>query len=81
MALYEAAASRVPETRHVHNNTCLDLLAIATEMLYGELEYRKGNYDEAFAHLRKSIELDDALPYDEPGAGCSRPAMPTRAAP
>ena len=66
VALYEAAASRVPDTRHVHNNTCLDLLAIATEMLYGELEYRKGNYDEAFAHLRKSIELDDALPYDEP---------------
>ena len=66
VALYEAAASRVPETRHVHNNTCLDLLAIASEMLYGELEYRKGNYDEAFAHLRKSIELDDALPYDEP---------------
>jgi tetratricopeptide (TPR) repeat protein len=65
-ALYEAAVARVPEERHVHNNTCVDLLAVATEMLNGELEYRKGNFDEAFAHLRKSIELDDALPYDEP---------------
>jgi tetratricopeptide (TPR) repeat protein len=64
--LFEATVSRVPESRHVHNNTCVDLLAIAAEMLSGELEYRKGNYDVAFAHLRKSIELDDNLPYDEP---------------
>ncbi|MEZ4523756.1 MAG: tetratricopeptide repeat protein [Thermomicrobiales bacterium] len=48
------------------NNTALDILAIAAEMLYGELEYRKGNFEDAFAHLRKSIELDDGLPYDEP---------------
>ena len=35
-------------------------------MLTGELEYRRGNFDIAFAHLRRSVELDDALPYDEP---------------
>jgi tetratricopeptide (TPR) repeat protein len=35
-------------------------------MLDGELEYRRENYDAAFAHLRRSIELDDNLPYDEP---------------
>ncbi|CAN5803732.1 hypothetical protein BH23CHL2_BH23CHL2_32690 [soil metagenome] len=64
--LFEAAMSRVPETRYLFNNTAIDILAIAAEMLYGELEYRKGNYDEAFAHLRRSIELDDGLPYDEP---------------
>ena len=44
----------------------LDILAIAAEMLNGEVEYRKGNYDVAFAHLRRSVELDDSLPYDEP---------------
>ena len=32
----------------------------------GELEYRKGNHDAAFAHLRRSVELSDGLPYDEP---------------
>ena len=32
----------------------------------GEMEYRKGNFEKAFAHLRKSVELDDNLPYDEP---------------
>jgi tetratricopeptide (TPR) repeat protein len=65
-ALFEAALSRVPDTRYLFNNTCLDILAIAAEMLNGELEYRKGNYEVAYAHLRKSIELDDGLPYDEP---------------
>ncbi len=63
---FRAACKRVPETRRVHNNRVIDLLAIADEMLTGELEYRRGNFDLAFAHLRRSVELDDSLPYDEP---------------
>jgi tetratricopeptide (TPR) repeat protein len=63
---FMAAKTRVPESRRVHNNTVVDLLAVAEEMLNGELEYRKGNHDAAFAHLRRSVELDDGLPYDEP---------------
>jgi len=35
-------------------------------MLEAELSYRKGDFDEAFDHLRRSVELDDNLPYDEP---------------
>ena len=65
-AAFLAAKARVPDTRRVHNNIVPDLLDIAEEMLNGELEYRRGNYDVAFAHLRKSVELDDNLPYDEP---------------
>jgi tetratricopeptide (TPR) repeat protein len=65
-ALFLAAKARVPESRRVHNNTVIDLLGIAEEMLNGELEYRKGDYDVAYAHLRRSVELDDNLPYDEP---------------
>jgi tetratricopeptide (TPR) repeat protein len=65
-AQFLAAKARMPESRRVHNNTVIDLLGVAEEMLNGELEYRKENYDAAFAHLRKSVELDDALPYDEP---------------
>ncbi|MBY6138232.1 tetratricopeptide repeat protein [Leisingera daeponensis] len=64
--LFLAAKARVPETRLLHNNRVVDLLDIATEMLRGEIEYRKGNHDAAFAHLRRSAELDDNLPYDEP---------------
>jgi tetratricopeptide (TPR) repeat protein len=63
---FRAARARVPDTRRVHNNKVVDLLAIADEMLTGELEYRRGNFDLAFAHLRRAVELDDTLPYDEP---------------
>src|SRR3954464_7439781 len=42
------------------------LLGVAEAMLNGELEYRKGNHDAAFAHLRRAVELSDTLPYDEP---------------
>ena len=35
-------------------------------MLRGEIAYRKEEYDDAFAALRRSVELDDNLPYDEP---------------
>ncbi|MGY0020107.1 hypothetical protein ACVHNB_14120 [Streptomyces sp. YJ-C3] len=64
--LFRTAVAQVPDTRMLFNNTCADILAIASEMLDGELEYRKGEYDAAFAALRRSIELDDGLPYDEP---------------
>ncbi len=63
---FEAALARVPPSRYLFNNTCLDILAVAHEMLRGEIAYRKGDFDKAFAHLRKSVELDDSLPYDEP---------------
>ncbi len=63
---FEAAYARVPPTRYLFNNTCLDILAIAREMMKGEIAYRKGQYDQAFALLRKSVDLDDNLPYDEP---------------
>jgi len=65
-AAFREARARVPDSRRVHNNTVVDLLAIAEEMLTGELEYRRGNVDTAFAHLRRSVELEDSLPYDEP---------------
>jgi tetratricopeptide (TPR) repeat protein len=65
---FAAAVPRVPESRTVFNNACRDILAVAAAMLDGELEYRKGNYDPAFEHLRRAVELDDALAYDEPWA-------------
>ena len=65
-ARFTAAVRRVPGSRTVFNNSCQDILAVAAAMLDGELEYRKGNYDVAFGHLRHAVELDDQLPYDEP---------------
>jgi hypothetical protein len=70
---FDAAVQTVPESRFTQNNTCLDLLAIAGAMLDGELEYRKGNYAAAFAHLRRSIALSDGLHYAEPWAWMQPP--------
>ena len=63
---FEAAAARVPGTRTVFNNTCVDILAIAAQMLHGEVSYRTGEHETAFEHLRTAIRLTEELPYDEP---------------
>jgi len=63
---FVAAVARVPESRTIFNNTCVDILGVAGAMLDGEIAYREGAYESAYDHLRRSIALDDALPYDEP---------------
>ncbi|MFG2957340.1 hypothetical protein ACGF5O_26900 [Streptomyces sp. NPDC048291] len=65
-ARFRDAVAAVPETRMLFNNTCADILTIASAMLDGELAYRKGDFDTAFTELRRSVDLDDKLPYDEP---------------
>jgi tetratricopeptide (TPR) repeat protein len=65
-ALFREAAKLVPRSRQIHNVPCVQLLAIAEEMLEGEIAYRRGEHDAAFAHLRAAIALEDDLPYDEP---------------
>ena len=63
---FRAALVRVPETRYLFTNRALDILAVAAAMLDGEIEYRMGNYGAAWINLRRAVELDDTLPYDEP---------------
>ncbi|KAI1367700.1 TPR domain protein [Xylaria arbuscula] len=64
--LFSKAYKAVPESRMLFNNKCVDILQVAEAMLDGELEYRRGNYESAFAHLRDANKLSYALPYDEP---------------
>lgn len=35
-------------------------------MMDGEIAYKAGDVEGGLAHLRRSVELDDALLYDEP---------------
>ncbi len=65
-AAFHKAVGRVPASRTLFNNTCEDILRVAGAMLDGELEYRKGRYEIAFAHLREAMALSRKLPYDEP---------------
>jgi tetratricopeptide (TPR) repeat protein len=64
--LFMAARDAVPESRMLFNNTCRDILGVADGMMQGELEYHKGNHEAAFDHLRRAVQADDTLPYDEP---------------
>ncbi|MBX7455120.1 tetratricopeptide repeat protein [Mycolicibacterium sp. 3033] len=63
---FARAYSRIPQSRYLFNNTSRDILAVAAAMLDGEIDYRAGQFEDAFVHLRRAIALDDALPYDEP---------------
>ncbi|KAI4719852.1 TPR domain protein [Aureobasidium sp. EXF-10727] len=62
----ESALDKVPESRMLFNNRCIDILQVAKTMLYGEVEYRDRNFAKAFEYLKKAVKLDDTLPYDEP---------------
>jgi tetratricopeptide (TPR) repeat protein len=64
--LLQDAIKRVPESRTLFNNTCVDILKVAESMLDGELEYRKGNYEMAFRSLKEAMLREKSLPYDEP---------------
>jgi tetratricopeptide (TPR) repeat protein len=66
LGAFDLARVAVPESRLIGNNTALAVLEVARPMLEGELEYRRGNHDVAFARLRDAVRLDDALRYDEP---------------
>lgn len=57
-----------PEATHriLHNNTVAQLLELDSTMMRGEIAYRDGNYEEAFTLLRKAVQLQDNLNYDEP---------------
>jgi len=66
MASFEKEAALIPDDWRVGNNTGEAVMRIARQMLIGELAYREGRHDEAFAALRKGVELEEALIYAEP---------------
>lgn len=67
-AAFRQARDAIPADAVFLSNTVHDVLAVGEAMLDGELEYRKGNDETAFASLRLAVERDDALNYTEPWA-------------
>jgi len=61
-----AARERIPEGWLVFNNTAQDVLRVGEAMMQGEIAFKAGRIDEGLNHLRRSVELDDNLLYDEP---------------
>lgn len=52
--------------RILHNNSVADLLAVDAVMIRGEISYRQGRHTEGLVLLRKAVELQDNLNFDEP---------------
>ncbi|MCA9319698.1 MAG: tetratricopeptide repeat protein, partial [Planctomycetes bacterium] len=63
---FKQAEAAVPETYLLFQNPVSSALRVADKVLAGEIEYRKGNHDRAFALLREAVALDEGLNYDEP---------------
>ena len=68
MAEFERRVEQVPGDWLVFNNSVHDVLPIARAMMQGELLFREGRREEAFAILREGIAYEDSLVYDEPPA-------------
>jgi len=69
---YTALNNKSLELRYLFNNIMHDpekhngILDIAEAVMNGEVEYHKGNIEEAFKHLHLAMERDTNLIYDEP---------------
>ena len=63
---FDAAYAVVPEERMLFQNTARDVLAVAEQMMRGEIAFKAGRRDEGLTHLRASVALDDGLMYEEP---------------
>jgi tetratricopeptide (TPR) repeat protein len=66
--LFHRHLARIPPERRFLSNPTRDSLAIGAALLDGELAYHRGHHDQAYAHLRHAVELDDNLSYSEPWA-------------
>jgi tetratricopeptide (TPR) repeat protein len=58
----------IPAERRFLSNPTRASLAVGAALLDGELAYHQDRHDEAYAHLRHAVELDDNLSYTEPWA-------------
>ena len=66
MTEFTAAYAAVPDTRMLFNNKARDVLAIAEEMMHGEIAFKAGRQADGLDHLRKAVHLEDNLAYEEP---------------
>lgn len=65
-AAFETERAALPAGALVVVNTASDVFRVASLMLEGELLFRRGQQDEAFAKLREAVTHEEALKYDEP---------------
>ncbi len=66
LRLLDEVAAELTEEWEMGNNSAQEVIAIARKMAEGELAYRTGYHEQAFATLREAVEMEEDLSYDEP---------------
>jgi tetratricopeptide (TPR) repeat protein len=65
-ARFDTQTGQIPDDWWVFSNKVHDVLPVARNMIEGELAYREGRLEDAWAALGRAIEAEDKLLYDEP---------------
>ena len=63
---FRAAVAKIPAEARFGNNKAADLLAVADQVLEGEILFREGDAKGASAALEKAVAREDQLRYSEP---------------
>jgi tetratricopeptide (TPR) repeat protein len=66
IAAFEREAGRTPTDWTIGFNPAHAVYPLARKMMAGELAFRLGDHEKAFAELRAGIAIEDELLYDEP---------------
>jgi tetratricopeptide (TPR) repeat protein len=65
-AAFVEAKGKITAEATFGNNKAVDILAIAEQLLNGEILIREGKVDKGIAALKDAVKREDALRYDEP---------------
>ncbi|MEM6669854.1 MAG: tetratricopeptide repeat protein [Pseudomonadota bacterium] len=63
---FDEAFAVVPDERMLFQNKARDVLAVAEQMVLGEIAFKAGRREEGLAYLREAVSRDDNLMYEEP---------------
>lgn len=63
---FEAGLQALPAEARYGANKAHDAMRIAEHSLRGKIEFARGDRKAAIEHLKKAVEAEDALAYDEP---------------
>ncbi|GIK17921.1 MAG: tetratricopeptide repeat protein [Leptolyngbya sp. PLA2] len=66
LARFESVAAGIGDGWFMHNNPASSVIGIARNMAAGEIAFKSGDREHAFALLREAVAMEDVLVYDEP---------------
>ncbi len=66
LARFDALVEEVPADWFIGTNSAATILSLSRQMAVGEVLWREGKTEAAFAQMREAVAAEDQLVYDEP---------------